>query len=61
MVTAYPSLDFFPVQAGGRVSQQVGFSSGQFLDLPFMNGYRLGRGCEIIPEIFDELKFLGGA
>jgi len=58
MTAANSSLHFFPRQARRRVALQIRLPSGEFLKLPFVNVYFFGLGCEVVPEIFDELEFL---
>jgi len=61
MALANPLLHFFPRQARRGVVKQIRFSSGELLKLPLMHGHFVGLGCKVVPQVFDELKFLGRA
>jgi hypothetical protein len=53
-----PSLHLIPGEAGRRVRRQVGLPAVQLFSLPIVDGNDVGRGREIVPEVFDELELL---
>ena len=52
---------FFPSETGTRIFHQILFAPSQLGKLPAVDRDVFGPAREIIPKIFDELKFFGRA
>ncbi len=60
MVRTYIELYLIPRSSRGRIFCQIRFPARQFLLLPIVDRHRFRHGREIVPQIFDQLEFLGG-
>ena len=58
MAVTNPLFDGLPRNARSRICFEPFLPRCQFVFLPLVNGNRFGGGCQIVPEIFDQLKFL---
>ena len=55
------AFDFFPGQAGARVSGQIRLAANQFRLLPVVNRHLVRRDRQVVSQVLDQLQFLGRA